>query len=49
MKQIKGLGRSRSGGNGPITGLHLNDYTMCIHTPCGYPTMQVLIVEIDDD
>lgn len=49
-KKIYGLGRSRSGyGKGEIIGVHLNDYTMCIHTPCGYFTMQVLIVEIEDE
>lgn len=34
-KQIYGLGRSRHGGKGAISGLHLNPYTMCIHTLIG--------------
>ena len=48
MKEAYGLGRSRHGGKGAISGLHLNPYTMCIHTLVGggWPTMQVLVVEI---
>lgn len=47
--KIYGLGRSRSNiGKGEWTGIHLNDYTMCVHTLVGggWPTMQVLIVEV---
>lgn len=49
-KQIYGLGRSRDT-KGAISELHLNPYTMCIHTLIGggWPTMQVLIVEVDED
>lgn len=49
-KKIYGLGRSRNK-KGEWTGLHLNDYTMCIHTLCGggWATMQVLIVEVEDE
>lgn len=51
MRQIYGLGRSRHGGKGAISGLHLNEYTMCIHTLVGggWPTMQVLVVEIYEE
>ena len=51
MKQIYGLGRSRHGDKGEISGLHLNDYTMCIHTRVGggWQTMQVLVVEVYDE
>ena len=35
MKEIFGLGRTRHGDKGAISGLHLNDYTMCIHTHVG--------------
>ena len=53
QKNIKvyGLGRSRHGGKGAISGLHLNDYTMCIHTLVGggWKTMQVLVVEVEDE
>lgn len=51
MKRIYGLGRSRHGGKGAISGLHLNDYTMCIHTLVGggWMTMQVLVVEVEED
>ena len=51
-KKIYGLGRSRSNkGKGEWTGIHLNDYTMCIHTLVGggFPTMQVLVVEVEDE
>ena len=51
-KTIYGLGRSRSNkGKGEWTGIHLNDYTMCIHTLVGggFPTMQVLVVEVEDE
>jgi hypothetical protein len=51
-KTIYGLGRSRSNkGKGEWTGIHLNDYTMCIHTlvGAGFPTMQVLVVEVEDE
>lgn len=49
-KTIYGLGRSRSN-KGEWTGIHLNDYTMCIHTLCGggWSTMQVLVVEVEDE
>lgn len=48
MKKAYGLGRSRHGGKGAISGLHLNDYTMCIHTLVGggWDTMMVLVVEM---
>lgn len=51
-KTVYGLGRSRSNkGKGEWTGIHLNDYTMCIHTLVGggWSTMQVLVVEVDDE
>jgi hypothetical protein len=51
-KTIYGLGRSRSNKcKGEWTGIHLNDYTMCIHTlvGAGFPTMQVLVVEVEDE
>lgn len=35
MKEVFGLGRTRRGDNGAISNLHLNDYTMCIHTLVG--------------
>ena len=35
MKEVFGLGRTRHGDNGAISNLHLNDYTMCIHTLVG--------------
>lgn len=49
MKKIYGLGRTRHGENGAISNLHLNDYTMCIHTLVGgggWKTMMVLVVEV---
>lgn len=52
MKQVFGIGRSRSSrGKGEWQNIHLNDYTMCIHTLCGggWPTMQVLIAEIYEE
>lgn len=50
--KVFGLGRSRSGkGKGEWTNIHLNPYTNCIHTLVGggWPTMAVLIIEIDED
>ena len=51
MKNVFGLGRSRHGGKGEISGLHLNDYTMCIHTLVGggWKTMEVLVVEVYEE
>lgn len=51
LKQAYGLGRSRHGDKGAISGLHLNDYTMCIHTLVGggWDTMQVLVVEVYEE
>ena len=52
MRKVYGLGRSRSSkGKGDWTNINLNEYTMCIHTLVGggWPTMQVLIVEIDEE
>ena len=48
MKEFFGLGRTRHGEKGEISGLHLNDYTMCIHTLVGggWKTMEVLVVEV---
>ena len=48
MKEVFGLGRTRHGENGAISNLHLNDYTMCIHTLVGggWKTMEVLVVEV---
>jgi len=34
-KEVYGLGRSRHGGKGDISGLHLNPYVNCIHTLVG--------------
>ena len=34
MKEIFGIGRNRDR-KGAVCGLHLNDYTMCIHTLVG--------------
>lgn len=50
--KVYGLGRSRSSqGKGEWTSIRLNPYTMCIHTLCGggWPTMQVLVVEVDEE
>ncbi len=48
--QVYGLGRSRDS-RGNVSGFHLNPYTMCIHTlvGAGFPTMQVLVVEVEDE
>lgn len=46
-----GLSRSRSSqGKGEWTKVSLKPYTMCIHTMVGggWPTMQVLVVEVDE-
>ena len=50
--KVFGLGRSRSDkGKGEWTNVHLNPYTNCIHTLVGggWPTMAVLIIEIDEE
>lgn len=50
--KVYGLSRSRSSkGKGEWTNVSLKPYTMCIHTLVGggWPTMQVLIVEIEDE
>lgn len=48
MKEIYGLGRSRHGDKGAISGIHLNPYTMCVHTLVGggWKNMEVLVVEV---
>ena len=45
--EVLGIGRTRHGDKGAISNVHLNPYTMCIHTLCGggWPTMQVLAAE----
>ena len=51
MKKIYGLGRSRLGGKGAISGFHLNPYVNTIHTLVGggWPTMQGLVVEVYEE
>lgn len=45
--EVLGIGRTRHGDKGAISNVHLNPYTMCIHTLCGggWSTMQVLAAE----
>lgn len=49
--EVLGIGRTRHGDKGAISNIHLNPYTMCIHTLCGggWPTMQVLVAEFYED
>ena len=50
MKEVFGIGRNRDR-KGAVCGLHLNDYTMCIHTLVGggWKTMEVLVVEVYEE
>ena len=47
--KVYGIGRTRSRqGKGEWTNARLLPYTMCIHTPMGFETMQTLVVEVDE-
>ena len=49
IKDVFGLSRTRHGDKGAISRVQLAPYTMCIHTLVGgWPTMQVLVVEVED-
>ncbi len=48
MMKIFGLSRTRDR-NGKIVKRNLKPWVNCIHTPAGWETMQVLIVELEDE